>query len=75
MNYTEIVSDVLQKQPALVTTGLGFIVLFFVLAVISIFDATQILGINRWIKPMKFAASIFGVSGFCSALLEPFQKK
>jgi len=58
MNYTEIVSDVLQKQPALVTTGLGFILLFFVLAVISIFDATQILGINRWIKPMKFASSI-----------------
>ncbi len=58
MNYTEIVSDVLQKQPALVTTGLGFILLFFVLAVISIFDAPQILGINRWIKPMKFASSI-----------------
>ncbi|MDQ3061842.1 MAG: hypothetical protein M3R14_03120 [Acidobacteriota bacterium] len=58
MNYTEIVSDVLQKQPALVTTGLGFILLFFVLAVISIFDTTQILGINRWIKPMKFASSI-----------------
>jgi len=58
MNYTEIVSDVWQKQPALVTTGLGFTVLFFILAVISIFDATQILGINRWIKPMKFASSI-----------------
>ena len=58
MNYTEIVSDVWQKQPALVTTGLGFILLFFVLVVISIFDETQILGINRWIKPMKFASSI-----------------
>ena len=58
MNFTEIFSDVWQKQHALVTTGLGFILLFFVLAVISIFDATQILGINRWIKPMKFASSI-----------------
>ena len=58
MNYAEILSDVWHKQPALVTTGTGFILLFFTLAAISIFDATQILGINRWIKPMKFASSI-----------------
>lgn len=58
MNYTEIFSDVWQKQTALVTTGLGFVLLFLVLAVISLFDSTQILGINRWIKPMKFASSI-----------------
>ena len=29
-----------------------------VLVVVSIFDSYQILGINRWIKPMKFCISI-----------------
>lgn len=58
MNFTEIFSDVRQKQTALATMGLGFVVLFMILAAISLFDSTQILGINRWIKPMKFASSI-----------------
>ncbi len=31
---------------------------FAVLAIVSLFDSTQILGINRWIKPMKFFISI-----------------
>ncbi len=58
MNYTEFFSDVWHKQSALAATGFGFILLFACLVPISFFDATQILGINRWIKPMKFAASI-----------------
>lgn len=29
-----------------------------VLAIVSLFDSTEILGINRWIKPMKFFVSI-----------------
>lgn len=58
MNYPEIFSDVWQKQTALAATGLGFVLLFFILAAISLFDSTEILGINRWIKPMKFAVSI-----------------
>lgn len=31
---------------------------FTVLAIVSLFDSTEILGINRWIKPMKFFVSI-----------------
>jgi hypothetical protein len=31
---------------------------FLILAVVSLFDATEILGVNRWIKPMKFFVSI-----------------
>ncbi len=33
-------------------------VCFIILAVLSLFDSTEILGINRWIKPMKFFVSI-----------------
>jgi hypothetical protein len=31
---------------------------FAVFAIVSLFDSTEILGINRWIKPMKFFISI-----------------
>ena len=31
---------------------------FVILAILSPFDSTEILGINRWIKPMKFFVSI-----------------
>jgi hypothetical protein len=58
MNLTEFWSVLWQEQRALIIFGWGFIALFLVLAVISIFDSQQILGINRWIKPMKFAISI-----------------
>ncbi|MDQ4122857.1 MAG: hypothetical protein M3209_15580 [Acidobacteriota bacterium] len=58
MNFREIFNNVRQAQPALIFSGFAFAVLFFVLAIISFFDSTEILGINRWIKPMKFASSI-----------------
>lgn len=38
--------------------GVISFVCFAVLAVLSLFDSTEILGINRWIKPMKFFISI-----------------
>ena len=38
--------------------GVVCFVCFAVLAIVSLFDSTEILGINRWIKPMKFFVSI-----------------
>lgn len=38
--------------------GVVSFVCFLILAVVSLFDPTEILGINRWIKPMKFFVSI-----------------
>lgn len=38
--------------------GVVSLICFAVLAIISLFDSTQILGINRWIKPMKFFISV-----------------
>lgn len=45
-------------HPTLVLAGVFLMVLFAVLGVAMIFDQTQILGINRWIKPMKFFVSV-----------------
>lgn len=39
-------------------SGLLFFGLFIILLAISQFDSRQIMGINRWIKPMKFAVSL-----------------
>lgn len=38
--------------------GLGCLLLIPILGILMVFDDTQILGINRWIKPIKFLASI-----------------
>ncbi len=45
-------------QPTLILGGLFLMVCFAVLGVAMIFDQTQVLGINRWIKPMKFFISV-----------------
>ncbi len=58
MNLMELLSDLWRTQHPLMFGGAAFFILFLVFAAVSLFDSTQILGINRWIKPMKFAVSI-----------------
>lgn len=58
MNLTEFLKDLRRNQRALTTAGVAFFILLLVLMAISLFDSQQILGINRWMKPMKFASSI-----------------
>ncbi len=58
MNINALWSELWQRNRLLAISGLGYLLLFSVLAIIAAFDATTILGINRWIKPMKFAISI-----------------
>jgi hypothetical protein len=45
-------------NPALYHCGLAHLVLFVLLIVIALVDQRQLLGINLWIKPAKFAISI-----------------
>ncbi|MBC7796433.1 MAG: hypothetical protein H7Z37_06150, partial [Pyrinomonadaceae bacterium] len=54
----ELLNDLWKSQSVLMLTAFGFAALFIALAIISIFDNSQILNVNRWIKPMKFASSI-----------------
>jgi len=53
-----MIKELFEKQRALMITGLGLIVLFVVLMAASLFDTAEISGVNRWVKPMKFAVSI-----------------
>ena len=46
------------RNPLLFSVGVAHIVLLLVMLVIAPFDGRQVMGINPWIKPMKFAASI-----------------
>lgn len=39
------------------TAGAVSFALFIILAIIAVFDSTEIMGVNRWIKPMKFTIS------------------
>jgi hypothetical protein len=46
------------RNPLLFDVALAHLVLLLVLVVIAPFDGRTVTGINPWIKPMKFAASI-----------------
>jgi len=48
----------IRDQKVLAAAGASSFAGLIVLMVISIFDSYEILGINRWIKPMKFCISI-----------------
>jgi hypothetical protein len=50
--------ELFKKQKPLMIAGVVSLVCFVILAIIAPFDSTEILGINRWIKPMKFFISI-----------------
>jgi len=53
-----MIKELFQKQRPLMIAGIVSFACFAVLAIVSLFDSTEILGINRWIKPMKFFISI-----------------
>ena len=53
-----MISELWEKQKPLMIAGVVSFVCFVILAVVMQFDSTQILGINRWIKPIKFFTSI-----------------
>lgn len=55
---TDLIKELFRRNAILSWVALGHFLLLIVLAAISLFDSTTILGINRWIKPMKFSASI-----------------
>jgi hypothetical protein len=48
----------IRDQKVLIASGAICFAALIVLMVISLFDSYEILGVNRWIKPMKFCISI-----------------
>lgn len=57
MNIKELWKNLWRNQRVPMLIGSIMLVLFAILAIVSLFDSQQILGINRWIKPMKFTIS------------------
>jgi hypothetical protein len=55
--YVAMINTLSKKQRPLMTAGVVSFACFLV-TLLSIIDGTQILGIDRWIKPMKFYISI-----------------
>jgi len=53
-----MINELFEKQRLLMMAGAISLMCCVILAVVSLFDSTEILGINRWIKPMKFFVSI-----------------
>jgi hypothetical protein len=53
-----VISELRYRDPLLFWTGAGMLLALLVVILISIGDTRQILGLNPWIKPMKFMISI-----------------
>jgi hypothetical protein len=53
-----LIAETLRRNRMLAVLGFVHLALFVVFATASFLDPTQILGVNRWLKPMKFAISI-----------------
>jgi hypothetical protein len=53
-----MIRELLEKQRPLMTAGAVALACFILLAIFTLFDSTEVLGINRWIKPLKFFISI-----------------
>ncbi len=53
-----MIKELYENQKPLMIAGAISLLCFVILAIIAPFDSTEILGINRWIKPMKFFISI-----------------
>ena len=53
-----MIAELFREHKALMAAGLVSFAGFLLFAVIIVFDSTQVLGINRWIKPIKFFISI-----------------
>ena len=53
-----MIKELYKNQKSLMIAGAISLAGFVILVIVSMFDSTQILGINRWIKPMKFFISI-----------------
>ena len=54
----EFLSNLWKRQKLLILSAIVFVLLTVVLTVLLAVDSEQILGINRWIKPIKFSSSI-----------------
>jgi hypothetical protein len=53
-----ILREIQRRNPLLFGLGVAHLILFGIMLLIAPFDERTVMGINPWIKPMKFAISI-----------------
>lgn len=58
MGARELIAEVYRRNRVLALTGWLHVALLFAFIVAAFFDARTVTGLNPWIKPSKFAASI-----------------
>jgi hypothetical protein len=58
VKISDMIKEVSKRNRVLFTVAVGHVALFLAMLVVASFDARTVLGINPWIKPMKFALSI-----------------
>jgi hypothetical protein len=68
-----MIRELFERQRPLMIAGVVSLLFFAASAVLSLFDATEILGINRWIKPRTFFVSI-AIFGWTTAVYLNFLK-
>jgi uncharacterized membrane protein (UPF0136 family) len=54
----QVISEIFARNRVLCTVAIAHIALFLAMLIVAPFDTRTVLGINPWIKPMKFALSI-----------------
>jgi hypothetical protein len=54
----DLIRELRARNPLLFDVGVAHIILLLIMMVIAPFDGRLVMGINPWIKPMKFAISI-----------------
>jgi hypothetical protein len=58
INLYGFMRELRARNPPLFAVGVAHVILLIIMAMIAPFDERQVMGINPWIKPMKFALSI-----------------
>lgn len=53
-----MIAELFREHKPLMVAGAISFACFLILSIVMLFDSTQVLGINRWIKPIKFFISI-----------------
>lgn len=53
-----MIAELRHRDPVLFWTGAAMLLLLVIVILVSISDTRQILGLNPWIKPMKFLISV-----------------
>lgn len=58
INLSGFMRELRARNPLMFIVAVAHIILLLIMAMIAPFDGRQVMGINPWIKPMKFAVSI-----------------